>query len=166
MRNSILAMTLLAWSGLSVAAAELTLNFDDPKGFTDVRPTNDTRSRYSERVVAAFTDSFNELAAEMPAGYTWQVTVTDIDLAGDVDYFAGPAGQALRIVKDIHSPAIRFTHQLLDASGQTVLSGEVKERDMGFLQRLGRANSRKEFEFEHKMLEDWFKKTVKPALND
>jgi len=163
MRNSLLAITLLAMSGL-VSATELTINFEQPEKFTDIRPANDSKSRYQQRVTAAFERFFNEQAAKMPEGYRWDITITDIDLAGDVDYFAGPTGQALRIVKDIYSPAVRFTHTLRDNLGEEVLSGEVRLRDMGFMQRLSSSSSRPEFEFENKMIEDWFKKAVQPAI--
>lgn len=163
MRNSILAMTLLAMSGV-VSAAEVTVTFDEPERFTDIRPTNESRSRYQEKVTQAFERFFNAYAEKMPEGYTWQVIVTDIDLAGDVDYFAGQAGQPLRIIKDIYSPAIRFTHTLRDNYGEEVLSGDERLRDMGFMQRLSTTGSRAEFEFEQKMLSDWFSKTVQPAI--
>lgn len=163
MRNSILAITLLAISGV-VSAAEVTVTFEQPEKFTDIRPTNESKSRYQEKVTQAFERFFADYAAKMPEGYSWQVTVTDIDLAGDVDYFAGPTGQPLRIIKDLYSPAVRFTHTLRDNFGEEVLSGEERLRDMGFMQRISKVGTRAEFEFEQKMLDDWFSKTVQPAV--
>lgn len=163
MRNSILAMTLLAMSGV-VSAAEVTVTFEQPEKFTDIRPTNESKNRYQEKVTQAFDRFFAEMAAKMPEGYTWQVTVTDIDLAGDVDYFAGQTGQPLRIIKDLYSPAVRFTHTLRDNFGEEVLSGEERLRDMGFMHRLSKVGTRAEFEYEQKMLDEWFNKTVQPAL--
>lgn len=165
MRNSLLAITLLAMSCSAAAAAKLDLTFSEPEKYTDIRPASETKARFQQRVLVRFEHFFTELANEMPEGYHWQVTVTDIDLAGDVDYFAGGAGQALRIVKDIHSPAIRFNHQLRDQYGEEVINTEERLRDMGFMHRLSSTGSRPELEFEQKMLEDWFKKTVRPQLN-
>lgn len=165
MRNTILALTLLAMSGLANAnPATVAVTFEQPEKFTDIRPTHESRSRYQDKVLQSFEKFFGDFAAKMPEGYSWQVTVTDIDLAGDVDYFAGQSGQALRVVKDIHSPAIRFTHTLRDNYGEEVLSGEERLRDMGFMQRINQVGSRGEFEFEQKMLRDWFNKTVQPAV--
>lgn len=163
MRNSILAMTLLAMSGV-VSAAEVTVVFDQPEKFTDIRPTNESKSRYQEKVTQAFAKFFADNAAKMPEGYTWQVTVTDIDLAGDVDYFATSTGQPLRIIKDLYSPAVRFTHTLRDNFGEEVLSGEEKLRDLGFMQRISKVGTRSEFEYEQQMLDQWFSKTVQPAV--
>lgn len=163
MRNSILAMTLLAMSGV-VSAAEVTVVFDQPEKFTDIRPTNESKSRYQDKVTQAFAKFFADNAAKMPEGYTWQVTVTDIDLAGDVDYFATSTGQPLRIIKDLYSPAVRFSHTLRDNFGEEVLSGEEQLRDLGFMQRISKVGTRSEFEYEQQMLDQWFSKTVQPAV--
>lgn len=163
MRNSILAITLLAMTGVA-SAAEVSVTFEQPEKFTDIRPTHESKNRYQEKVTQAFEQFFSEYAAKMPEGYTWQVQVTDIDLAGDVDYFAGSTGQPLRIIKDIYSPAVRFTHTLRDNFGEEVLSGEERLRDMGFMQRVTKVGTRSEFEYEQKMLDDWFSKTVQPAV--
>lgn len=163
MRKTVLALTLLAMSGM-VCAADVTVVFEQPEKYTDIKPANDTRSRFERRVTETFEGFFNKLAAKLPEGYKWQVTVTDIDLAGDVDHFAAPAGQALRIVKDIHSPAIRFTHTLTDNQGNVLLAGEERIRDMAFMQRTHKASIRTEFAYEQVMLEDWFAKTVQPLI--
>lgn len=167
MRNSLLVLTMLAAFGIAdaqAAAAEVKVTFEQPEKYTDIRPTNESRSRYEQKVLNSFEKIFSDLASKMPDGYQWQVTVTDIDLAGDVDHFAGQGGQALRIVKDIYSPAVRFTHSLRDSYGEEVLSGEERLRDMSFLQRMNRSGLRHEFEHEKVMLQDWFNKTVQPAV--
>ncbi|WP_333608338.1 DUF3016 domain-containing protein [Arsukibacterium sp.] len=165
MRHSLLAVTLLALSCSATAAAKLELAFSEPEKYTDIRSATESKARFQQRVLNRFEQFFTELANQMPEGYQWQVTVTDIDLAGDVDYFAGGAGQAMRIVKDIHSPAIRFSHQLRDQYGEEVLSADERLRDMGFMHRLSSTGIRPEFEFEQKMLEDWFSKTVQVQLD-
>jgi len=159
MRNSILAITLLAMTTMA-NAADINVTFEQPEKFTDIRPANETRSRFQDKVLQSFEGFFNEFATTLPEGYKWQVTVTDIDLAGDVDYFVGNAGQGLRIIKDIYSPAAQFNHTLVDEQGNEVLSGEVRLRDMGFMHHVNRVGQRKEFEFERRMLEDWFNKSV------
>lgn len=148
----------------TVQAGEVKVEWQEPEKFTDIRPANDNRKVYRERVIKKFDGFFSEMAAELPEGYKWQVTVTDIDLAGDVDYFAGGAGNALRIVKDLYSPAIRFNHVLRDKHGEEVISGEEKLRDMGFMQQLRSVNSNEEFRYEKQMLQDWFTKELQPKV--
>lgn len=166
MRNTLLAISLLAFGGFAVAATPvITVDFHEPEKFTDIRPGNETRSRFEQRVQDAVTAIFNELAHRLPEGYHWQIKVTDIDLAGEVDYFAGNAGQAIRVIRDVHSPAIQFEQSLRDPHGEELASGEVKLRDMGFMNRPGRMGHRPEFEYERVMLTDWFNKNVLPLVN-
>jgi hypothetical protein len=164
MRKFILLCGLAALTSASTQAGDLTLQWQDPEKFSDIRPANDSRKAYRERVMKKFDGFFNELAAQLPEGYQWHVTVTDIDLAGEVDYFAGGAGSALRIVKDIHSPAIKFTYVLRDKHGEEISSADEKLRDMGFLYSLRSNNNNEEFHYEKQMLQDWFNKELQPKV--
>lgn len=148
------------------AGAGLELKWHELDKFTDVRATNDTRSQFHKRVKRNFEDFFQQLADQLPEGYSWQVTITNIDLAGDVDYFVGGAGNPLRVIKDIHSPAITFTHVLRDEHGDEVISAEEELRDMGFMQSVRSVNENDPFRYEKKMLEDWFNKELEPAVKE
>jgi hypothetical protein len=158
-----LAAPLLANPG---SGAELELKWHDMDKFTDVRATSSTRSQFHERVKREFSEIFQQLASQLPDGYNWQATITDIDLAGNVDYFVGGAGNALRVIEDIHSPAITFTHVLTDPRGEVVISSETKLRDMGFMHSLRPTNDNDPFRYEEQMLEDWFKNELEPKVSD
>ncbi|MBU1310286.1 MAG: DUF3016 domain-containing protein [Gammaproteobacteria bacterium] len=164
MRKILLLCGLTVFAAATVQAGEVKVEWQQPEKFTDIRPANDSRKAYRERVLRKFDGIFQEMAANLPEGYQWQVTVTDIDLAGDIDYFASGSGQALRIIKDIHSPAIKFSYVLRDKHGEEVASGEEKLRDMGFMQSLGLVNNSDEFRYEQKMLQSWFKKELAPKV--
>jgi hypothetical protein len=164
MRNILLLSVAAAFTCATANAADVKVQWQDAEKFTDIRPANDTRAAYRERVLKKFDGFFQELAAQLPAGYTWELTVTDIDLAGDVDYFAGGAGNPLRIVKEIYSPAIRFSHVLRDKHGEEVLSAEEKLRDMGFMHSLRSTKVNEEFHYEKQMLQDWFSKELQPKV--
>ena len=164
MRNILIACSIAALAAGAVQAAEVKVQWQEPEKFTDIRPSNDSRKAYRERVMKKFDGFFADVAADLPEGYNWHVTVTDIDLAGEVDYFAGGAGNALRIVKDIYSPAIKFNYVLRDKHGEEVASGDEKLRDMGFMQQLRSTNSNEEFRYEKQMLQDWFKKELQPKV--
>jgi opacity protein-like surface antigen len=164
MRNILILCAGMALSVSAAQAADVTVQWQNVEKFTDIRPANDSRKSYRERVMKKFDGFFQQLAAELPEGYSWQLTVTDIDLAGDVDYFIGGAGNALRIVKEIYSPAIRFTHTLRDKHGEEVLSAEEKLRDMGFMHSVRSTNVNEEFHYEQQMLQDWFNKELQPKV--
>jgi len=164
MRNILLACSIAALAAGAVQATEVKVEWQDPEKFTDIRPANDSRKAYRERVMKKFDGFFTEMAAKLPEGYRWQVTVTDIDLAGDIDYFAGGAGNALRIVKDIYSPAIKFSHVLRDKHGEEVISNEEKLRDMGFMHSIRSVSDNEEFRYEKQMLSSWFDKELLPKV--
>ncbi|WP_215395842.1 DUF3016 domain-containing protein [Rheinheimera oceanensis] len=165
MRTTILLCGLaIVLSTGAVQAGEVQIKWQDPEKFTDIRPANDSRKAFRERVIKKFDGFFNDMATQLPEGYKWEVTVTDVDLAGDVDYFISRNGNALRVVKDIYSPAIRFTHVLRDKHGEEVVSGEERLRDMGFMQSLRSVNDNEEFRYEKQMLNNWFSKELQPKV--
>lgn len=164
MKNTILLCAAGLLGSVNALAAEVEVQWQDLEKFTDIRPASDSRKAYRERVMKKFEGFFQELSANLPEGYTWQVTVSDIDLAGDVDYFAGGAGNPLRVVKEIYSPAIKFSHVLRDKYGEQVVGGEEKLRDMGFMHSLRSVSKNDEFHYEKQMLEDWFNKKLQPQL--
>ncbi|MBZ9612472.1 DUF3016 domain-containing protein [Rheinheimera maricola] len=164
MRKILLLCGLTVLATTAVQAGEVKVTWQEPEKFTDIRPANDNRKAYRARVIKKFEGFFTDMASDLPQGYQWDITVTDIDLAGDVDYFAGGAGNALRIVKDIYSPAIKFNYVLRDKHGEEVANGEEKLRDMSFMQQLRSSNSNEEFRYEKQMLQDWFKKELQPKV--
>lgn len=164
MRNLLLLCGLSLLTASAVQAGEVKVQWQEPEKFTDIRPGNDSRKVYRERVMKKFDSFFAELAAKLPEGYSWHITVTDIDLAGDVDHFIGGAGNPLRVVKDIYSPAIKFSYVVRDQHGEEVVSADEKLRDMGFMQSLNSVNDSDEFRYEKQMLQDWFKKELQPKI--
>lgn len=165
MRKIIFICGVLLFSCLSATAAEVEITWHEPEKYVDITPANDTKARYQERVFSHFEQFFEDFAEKLPQGYKWQITVTNIDLAGDVDHFATRTGQPVRVVKDIHSPAIAFSHVLWDENGAEVINEDEQLRDMSFMMRGGTASMRKEFEYEQKMLADWFNRKLLPEVN-
>lgn len=144
-------------------STNLTIEFVEPKSFTDVLPSNESRSKFRKRVMAEFEEYFTEFADDLPQGQSLEVSVTDIDLAGDTRSPRIPIGSAffdVRVMEDIFIPRIDFSYVLKDASGMVLQSDEVKLKDMAYLQRAGvlRGN-RHAFSYERNMIERWFKDT-------
>ena len=164
MRKIVLACSIVMLSVGGANAGEVKVEWQSPEKFTDIRPANDTRKKYRERLITHFDKFFAELAAKLPEGYKWQLTITDVDLAGDIDPFIAGAGREIRVVKDIYSPAMRFNYSLHDAHGEQVAGGEEKLRDMGFMHSLRTYNDNDEFRYEQQMLEDWFNKELMPKV--
>ncbi|MGI5309044.1 DUF3016 domain-containing protein [Rheinheimera sp. WS51] len=158
------SLTSLACISINAYAAEVEVTWQKPEKFTDIRPANESKIKYQQRVLKHFDGFFSDLAAKLPEEYRWHITVTDFDLAGDIDPFISGTGQELRIIKDIYSPAIQFSHTVINKHGEQIVNQEEKLRDMGFMQSLRGFRDNDEFRYEKQMIEQWFIRDLLPEV--
>ena len=162
-KSGIVALALLAVA--SAAAGEVKVEYKDYKKFSDMKPANEPRGSYEKRTMVSFDKIFADLAKDLPEGYSWNVVVTDIDLAGDVNHMFTQTGQQIRVIKEIFIPRINFSYTLLDQSKAIVAEEkDLKLKDMGFMTRTNSSRADRAFEYEKVMLERWFKDTIQPAV--
>lgn len=162
-KSAVVTLSILAIS--SAMAGEVKVEYKDYKKFTDMKPANEARGAYEKRTMASFDKIFADLAKELPEGYSWNVIVTDIDLAGDVNHMYTQTGQQIRVIKDLFIPRINFSYSLLDQNKVVVAEEkDLKLKDMGFMSRSSANRSNAPFEYEKVMLERWFKDTMTPAV--
>lgn len=151
-------------------AASLEVEWVEPQKYTDVRPSNESRKRFRERTFTQLEEHMSELAAELPETYKLSMTVTDLDLAGQVfpSNFVGLGNGAagdIRVIKDVFIPRMAFDYQLVDENGTVIASGtEVKLRDMNFRNGLVRRFEHEPYVYEKQMIEDWFMDELMPNL--
>ena len=159
-KTFIYAILLMAIIPLSyVQAAEVEVNWLKPEKYTDVKAGQGHRKRFKERTFKAFEQHFKTLAKALPEQQKLVVNVTNVDLAGDVNFNI----KRIRVVKDIFIPRMAFNYQLLDAEGAVIKSEEVSLKDMGFLMHNPSLRYRsKPLLYEKAMLDKWFNKTFTP----
>lgn len=139
------------------------VNWLNPEKFSDIRPTNGTRKGYQERVIKAFDKILGELAEKLPAGYTLEISVKDLDLAGDVNPMYRMDNTDIRVIKDIYFPRMKFDYVLFDQNRQQIQKeSDVKIKDMGFMTSSNIGYQNREFAYEHEMLKKWFNKVIMP----
>ena len=156
MKTILLALTMLsAMTSISIAG-EVAVTWQEPAQFTDIRPGNEMSSDLQERMVKELNQVFADLARELPDGYNWSVTVTDVDLAGEVRPIFRRSLNEIRVVKSSDWPRISFRYELMDAQGRMVASANEVLNDMSFLLHAGASIGRTSFKFEERMLRDWF----------
>ncbi|MBO9491032.1 DUF3016 domain-containing protein [Endozoicomonas sp. G2_1] len=149
------SLTLLASNFSFAATAEVEWN--EPEKYRDIRAGNETRKHFQNRVFKQLGDHFSKLAEQLPEGQTLKVKVTDVDLAGDVNF--GGMNQ-VRIIKRVFSPRLEFSYQLLDKQNQEVTASDVDLKDLGFLDNHLKLRYRnRSFGYEKQMLDDWFSET-------
>ena len=145
-------------------AGEVKLTWQEPEKYTDIRPSNETRDGFQARVIQELGTVFANLAKKLPDGVTWDVTVTDVDLAGEVRPLMHRATSDIRIVKDFYWPRVAFSYVVTDAQGRVIGQGKEDLKDMSFMFGGRSASGRTSFHYEERMLRDWFTRQQRDKL--
>jgi hypothetical protein len=139
------------------ASDNVTVTFQDPDNFTDVRENGSTTTStyYLDELRACLQQAASPLLA---AGQKLVVTVTDVDLAGD-NTFGGM--DHIRIMKDIYAPRVHLKFQLVGADGKVVKAGERNLSDMNYLQQIRMAGGQDPLYYDKTLLKQWVKDEFK-----
>lgn len=148
-----IACALLAQGAL---AGDAKVTWVSPEKFTDIRSGDETPDDALITVTKEFNQIFGRLARHLPPGYQFDVTVTDLDLAGEVRYNLWRSARNYRVVKATDWPKIKFGYSIKDEQQRVVASGTEVLRDMDFAGKVNTSNS--QFNIEEQMLKDWFRR--------
>jgi hypothetical protein len=163
--NKLSILTLaVVFAALSQSiAAKVELELVKPDGFRDIQINNMSKLRSAETVNKKMLDLFQRLAEKHLVGdQTLYIQVTDIDLAGDVEYMVGDQHKTLRIVKNNAPYRLVFKYHTKNKQGETLKKGESTIRNFTNVAALNNRLKHKDVvdHFEPD-LEDWFKKEFK-----
>lgn len=154
------ALTLASVALLAVpahAAGTVEVKYLEPEKFMDIGFGSFER----ERNLASLDQSFQRLAAQLPAGQTLKIEVLDVDLAGEVRH---GAVRDLRVLRGgVDWPRITLRYSL--HSGDTTLkSGEQRLSDMHYMFG-GRAIGPRDgpLPYEQRLIDRWFSDTFVPS---
>lgn len=143
-----------------LAAVEIT--WVEPEKFRDIRGGPVSQKSFQNQVIAVLTAYFEEAAGQtLPADQTLRLSITDVDLAGDVEYFFFRFPFGVRVMRDIYFPEIEFNYVLEDAEGRVLKSGEENISDIGYLYSGRMYINDPPFDYEKRMIDDWFNKTFR-----
>ena len=93
-----------------------------------------------------------------------ELTITDIDMAGDIQPWRNRNYSDIRYVQGAYPPRMSFSYVLRDANGNEIASGEEHIRNLSFDFDLHTTGRHRSFHYELNMLEDWARKTL-PRVN-
>ena len=147
-----------------VSAAEVEVVWEKPESYADLRPANESRTRFRERVMTQLASHIETLAETMPSEQTLSITVTNLDLAGQVwpSQFVGfgTGGGDVRLIQRVDIPRMSLNYKLTDESGNILQEAhDVKIKDMDFLDSNMRRTGRDSLSYEKAMLDEWFADT-------
>ncbi|PRC94945.1 DUF3016 domain-containing protein [Solimicrobium silvestre] len=156
--NKLLLVVAAIFISCTAFAGEVTVKWQEPEKYTDIQSGDQDKGKFEADLFKNFDSIFAELARKLPDNTVWQITVTDLDLAGEVRPSMRGSGVEMRVVKPIYRPAIMFEYKLLDAQNKVLKEAKVDLKDLGFMSRpasiIGR--DRKLYPYEEYMIRQWF----------
>lgn len=153
---------LSAFSGLA-HAGDAKLKWGNLDNFTDVSPGYELKDAFRERLMKEFGLVFSNFSKKLPDGYQLDVTVSDVDLAGDVRPSMSSANH-IRFMTTIYWPRMKFHYELRNDKNEVVSAGDEELRDMDYLGRVRIPSGQTSFEYEEKMISDWFRKQANSGV--
>lgn len=164
---SLLAFLSLFSAGVASAAAPdkpvpaIEVMFVAAEKFTDVKDGDMGSDRGREAVLEQLKEHLVMQGARYLAkGQRLQITVTDVDLAGDFEPWRGINFHDIRIVKDLYPPRVNLEFKLIDADGKVVSEGKRQLRDLGYLMSMAMPTS-DPLRYDKEMLSDWLRQEFK-----
>lgn len=154
------AGTLFAADKTAAPANRVTVVFDHPEKYTDVKEYDFDNDNVSGRdhYLPLLKEHIEDVAGRLLApGQKVTITFSDIDLAGEFEPWHGPRFNDVRMVKEIYPPRLTFTFQLTDESGRVLGEGERKLVDLAYQMRIGGGFRDDPLRYEKDMLGDWMR---------
>lgn len=157
MKNMFFAILMCLGLVSYAQAAQVKVNWQDPDKYTDIRPTNETKDAFRQRLFEALDEVFRDNAKVLPENYLLEINVTNLDLAGDTNVLHPNNGHDIRLVKDIYWPRMSLQFSLKNDTGAMISEGKANLSDMNFLFTHRIVTSHTGFEYEERMINNWFK---------
>jgi hypothetical protein len=142
----------------STAPVLTEVTFVQSDKFTDARDSYTGSDQGRDAILDQLREYIvTESRNYVPEGAHLNVSITDVDLAGDFEPWHGPRWDDIRIVKDIYPPRIALSFRLTDASGKLIKEGKRDLRDLAFMMRITMAFADDPLRHEKALLDDWFR---------
>lgn len=158
---SLIAAAVAAAAAPEKPVSAIEVTFLNSEKFTDAKDDQMDSDRGREAVLEQLKEHLVTHGAKYLAkGQRLQITVTDVDLAGDFEPWRGINFHDIRIVKDIYPPRVNLEFKLLDAEGKVVSEGKRQLRDLGYLMTMAMPTS-DPLRYDKEMLSDWLRQEFK-----
>lgn len=157
MKNRWIVLGLLA--AAAAAQADVQVSFVKPDEFSDIKDNNGFRQK---DVLKDIEVHLKEQAEKRLPGRDVQFTVTDVNLAGEVEPL-GRSAQWLRVMRAVTIPSMEMSYEVREA-GKVVQQGQVKLRDMNYQDGFNTYAAGDPLRYEKRMIDRWFKDEFSPPV--
>lgn len=107
--------------------------FDHPERFADFRLAAVYREADSAKLQKELTSAVQASVAKIfPDGYTVEIRMIDVDLAGVIRQYYDLPGSELRTYERGFPPKVKFDYTVLDRQGNAMMSGRQELADRGY----------------------------------
>jgi len=142
----------------------VSVRWNDPATFTELRYSRNRRDAERGAWLTDLAEYLRKRAeTQLPAGERLELTIVDVDRAGDYEPWLGVRYQDTRIVRDIYPPRMTLQVRHFDASGALVSEGERKLSDPGFLTGSMPINQSDPLRYEKRMVDSWLRRELDTA---
>lgn len=140
------------------AQGPVSVAWTDPAGFAEFRFSRNRWAAAQGNWLRDLAEHMRDRAEQvLSAGQRLELTIVDVDLAGDYEPFRDPRMQDARIVRDSYPPRMTVEFRHLDAAGNVIAEGQRQLADLGFLTHGSPARSNDPLRFEKRMVDSWLR---------
>ncbi len=142
----------------------VSVGWSDPATFTELRISNNRRAAAEGNWLQDLAQYMRKRAQQRLApGEHLDLTIVDIDRAGQFEPWHGPNLQDARIVRDVFPPRMTVQFRRTDANGAVLAEGERKITDPAFLLNSNAINSNDPLRYEKTMVDSWLRRELDTA---
>lgn len=138
--------------------AQVDVTFDHPENFTDFKDSSMATDKSRTYLVGEFTKVFRENAKRyLAAGDHLEVTVTDVNMAGEYEPQRGPRFDEVRIMKSVYPPRMTLTFKLQSADGKVIAEGKRNLINMNYLMTTPPGFDNDSLRYDKALISDWIR---------
>ncbi|RZL39267.1 MAG: DUF3016 domain-containing protein [Rubrivivax sp.] len=142
----------------AAAQADVQVNFVKPESFIDIKDNNGFRD---EDVLKDIQTHLVAQAQKYLPGRDVRISVTDVDLAGQVEPF-GRSATWLRVMRTVTLPSISLEYEVRDGD-KVVQQGKATLRDMNYQDGFNSYFASESLRYEKRMIDRWFQSEFRTA---
>ncbi|MEO6154443.1 MAG: DUF3016 domain-containing protein [Thermomonas sp.] len=139
----------------------VSVHWNDPATFTEVRLSSNRWVASEGNWLEALAQYMRKRAEpKLTAGERLDLTIVDIDRAGQYEPWLGPNLQNTRIIRDQYPPRMTVQFRRYDAGGTVLAEGERKLTDPAFMLSASPGNSTDPLRYEKRMIDSWLRREL------
>lgn len=140
------------------ADGQVDVQWTDPAQFSEILHSGNRREARRGDWVQDLAQYLRRRAdKQLPAGQRLEVTITDIERAGDFEPGRGARTDSIRFMRDIYPPRMALDFKLLGSDGAVLAQGSRRLSDLGYLQRGLRSTDSDPLRYEKQLIDDWLR---------